>query len=95
MKFLQSLDPRGPDYALLLAQKAAHRLCFAVKEKERKQRGARYFLKRSVLLGAAVLSAAFPHPLVWNGFAVPFGFYKSNTDTSKVSFPGIPVTNRI
>lgn len=73
MKYLQTLDPGDPHYAQLLAQKAAHRLCFP-KDLKRDQKKAPSLVRRrlaaafkvTVCLTALLVAAIHPHPLTWN-----------------------------
>lgn len=73
MKYLQTLDPGDPHYTQLLAQKAAHRLCFP-KDLKGYQKKVPALIRRRlaaafkiiVCLTAFLFAAIHPHPLTWN-----------------------------
>ncbi len=66
MKFMQSLNPADPDYAELLAQKAAHKLYFYENIQEKESHFGKHLLKGTVALFAVIVSVTFPCSLVWN-----------------------------
>ncbi len=66
MKFMQSLNPTDPDYAQLLAQKAAHRLYFSEQKQEKESQFGIHLLKGTVFLLSVMVSITFPCSLVWN-----------------------------
>ena len=66
MKFMKSLNHADPDYTELLAQKAAHKLCFSKNKQERKSHFGKHLLKGTIALFSVMISVTFPCALVWN-----------------------------
>ncbi len=66
MKFMKSLTPTDPDYAELLAQKAAHKLYFSKNKQERESHFGKHLLKGTIALFSVMISVTFPCSLVWN-----------------------------
>ncbi len=66
MKFMQSLNRTDPNYAELLAQKAAHQLCFYENKQKRESHFGKHLLKGTITLLAFMISITFPCVHVWN-----------------------------